>query len=319
MAAPDSEDEALKAAIAMSLADQQTNQNNDHTSSDMREETHAASANSVAPSSVDLSAMSLAGLDRKAMEEARLARLARKRERSISPPPLGSRKAPKLEAKTVSLPSGAMLRSFTSTVNQDQRGRKSENANAANQHVKLPRDSDAQHPTNAIKSEVQPSVKSDGLLYPNGVVKKTWSFGFERTGSDAKMEEVLEASTLRTALLSAFQWDVDWVMSKLKTPGNGGTTKCIFVMEAKTDELRQQMLQETEHMRSHLRLCFPPMYTPINCMHSKLMLLFHEKKLRIAVPTANLLSFDWGENATMENRLVDAPPNRITHDVQQKL
>ena len=78
----------------------------------------------------------------------------------------------------------------------------------------------------------------------------------------------------------------------------------LIVMEAKTDELRQQMLRETEHMRSYLRLCFPPMYTPINCMHSKLMLLFHEKKLRIAVPTANLLNFDWGETGKMENRYV---------------
>ena len=51
----------------------------------------------------------------------------------------------------------------------------------------------------------------------------------------------------------------------------------------------------------NLRLCFPPMDGQINCMHSKLMLLFHRDYLRIVVPTANLTTFDWGENGLMEN------------------
>ncbi|KAF2486311.1 tyrosyl-DNA phosphodiesterase I, partial [Neohortaea acidophila] len=58
-----------------------------------------------------------------------------------------------------------------------------------------------------------------------------------------------------------------------------------------------------------LRLCFPPMYQPIHCMHSKLMLLFHPEKLRIAIPSANLLTFDWGETGVMENSvfIIDLP------------
>lgn len=39
----------------------------------------------------------------------------------------------------------------------------------------------------------------------------------------------------------------------------------------------------------------------VNCMHSKLMLLFHPEYLRVAVPTANLTATDWGENNLMEN------------------
>lgn len=51
-----------------------------------------------------------------------------------------------------------------------------------------------------------------------------------------------------------------------------------------------------------LRLCFPPMDGQVNCMHSKLMLLFHSKYLRIVVPTANLIPYDWGEGGgVMEN------------------
>ena len=43
------------------------------------------------------------------------------------------------------------------------------------------------------------------------------------------------------------------------------------------------------------RLCFPDMSGNINCMHSKLQLLSHPTHLRVAVPTANLVPYDWGE------------------------
>ena len=51
-----------------------------------------------------------------------------------------------------------------------------------------------------------------------------------------------------------------------------------------------------------LKLCFPRMDGQINCMHSKLMLLFYLDYLRVAVPTANLVPYDWGEcGGAMEN------------------
>jgi hypothetical protein len=33
----------------------------------------------------------------------------------------------------------------------------------------------------------------------------------------------------------------------------------------------------------------------INCMHSKLQLLSHPTHLRVVVPSANLVPYDWGE------------------------
>lgn len=155
----------------------------------------------------------------------------------------------------------------------------------------------------------KPSGKAEPLKYPSGVVKKTWAFGHERNGNDVKLEEVLESHTLRTAVLSAYQWDVPWVLSKIKTPLRGGTTKCVFVAQAKEQADREGMRQDFEHMSKFVRLCFPAMYQPINCMHSKLMLLFHPNKLRIAIPTANLLNFDWGETGQMENSvfMIDLP------------
>jgi hypothetical protein len=260
MASPDSDDmdDDMKAAIAMSLAPD----------------------GGVTPT-VDLTAdttaptLGIHGLDRKKMEEQRLARAAgHKRIRSISPPPTRAKKALKLEENSIAMPSGARLTSLSTPV----------------PHVGSP-------PAGAA------------LQYPNGAVKKTWAFGHERTGNEIKLEEVLEPQSLRTAVLSAYQWDVEWVLSKLKTPLRGGSTKCIFVMQAKSPEDKEKWRADAEYMSHFLRLCFPSMTGLINCMHSKLMLLFHPNKLRIAVPTANLLNFDWGETGQMENSvfLIDLP------------
>jgi len=305
----ESDDEDLKTAIALSMAGSQSGEGSQQVKCE------AATTHGVAFASMPK--VGLAGIDRQAMERDRLARLAsRKRERSISPPPVrDTRKAPKLETTTVDMPSGARLNMFSTLVQQDQATRKSATANAANINLKT------KTKTVPIEDEFPTAssmLRQPKLAYPHGVVKKTWAFGHGRTGDDIKLEEVLEPHTLRTAVLSAFQWDPDWILSKLKTPPNGGSTKCVFIMQAKDDALKQQMLRETEDKRSFLRLCFPPMPGAVHCMHSKLMLLFHPTKLRIAIPTANLLAFDWGETGMMENSvfLLDLPllPNDTQAD-----
>lgn len=146
---------------------------------------------------------------------------------------------------------------------------------------------------------------SDLLQYPRGVVKNTWAFGHTRSTNDIKIEEVLEKSTLRTALFSAFQWDTNWIMAKL----NLQQTKVIMVMQAKNEAAKQQYRQETEYLGKILRLVFPSMEGNVNCMHSKLMLLFHPHKLRVVIPTANMTDYDWGEQGTMENSvfMIDLP------------
>ncbi|KAK0257409.1 hypothetical protein LTS09_007884 [Friedmanniomyces endolithicus] len=299
------DDEDLKTAIALSMAE------NLAQNVPQRVKNEPAATDGL--TSQSMPKVGLAGIDRHAMERDRLARFAsRKRERSISPPPVRDpRKAPRLETTTLDMPSGARLNMFSTLVQQDQATRKSATANAANINLKTK--------TVPIKDDfptVSSMLRQPKLAHPHGVVKKTWAFGHERTGNDIKLEEVLEPHTLRTAVLSAFQWDPDWILSKLKTPPNGGSTKCVFIMQAKDAALRQQMLRETEHQRAFLRLCFPPMPGAVHCMHSKLMLLFHPTKLRIAIPTANLLAFDWGQTGMMENSvfLIDLP--RLPNDTQ---
>lgn len=250
--------------------------------------------------------------------EARQQQVSKKRDRSISPPATkrDTRKAPKLDSTTVNLPSGAKFTSFSAVVQDDQQTRKSEEAKVAND--KLHASSSAVNVSGRSHTPAatpQPTKAKPGdVQYPRGVVKKTWAFGHERTGNDIKLEEVLETQTLKTAVLSAFQWDIDWLFRKIKLD----QTKCIFIMQAKDQLMKDQMLEETKDVRKSLRLCFPSMDGLINCMHSKLMLLFHAEKLRIAIPTANLLDFDWGESGVMENSvwLIDLPrlPSKVTTD-----
>ena len=133
-------------------------------------------------------------------------------------------------------------------------------------------------------------AKVEGPSFPLGTVKKTWAFGHERKADDIKLEEVLQKDTLNLAVLGSFQWDIDWLLAKIGTQ----STHITLVMQAKDQATQQQYRRETAAM-PYLRLCFPSMEGQISCMHSKLMLLSHPNHLRVAVPTANLVPYDWGE------------------------
>ncbi|KAL9024726.1 MAG: hypothetical protein Q9196_006304, partial [Gyalolechia fulgens] len=204
--------------------------------------------------------MGILGLDRKAMEQERL---ARKRRASISPPP--PRKVPKISNH--------------------------------------PPEVSAERLAHDQEFESMPVTQPSKLTFPNGVVKKTWAFGHPRQ-DDIKLEEVLEKNDLNLAVLSSFQWDVEWLLRKI----NSKTTQLVFVMQADTNEVKAQYRRETAAMKN-LRLCFPSMEGQVNCMHSKLMLLSYPTHLRVVVPTANLVAYDWGETGVMENMafLIDLP------------
>ncbi|KAF8427386.1 tyrosyl-DNA phosphodiesterase-domain-containing protein [Tirmania nivea] len=161
-----------------------------------------------------------------------------------------------------------------------------------------------------LGSEIRSEIMGDGdedeiILYPDGVVKKTYLEGVERRGDDITIEEVLQKDTLKMAVLSAYQWDTTWIMDKLNVRNTG----LILVMQAAEWEEKERLKKMFSVLRG-VTLVFPDMSGQINCMHSKLMLLFHEEYLRIAVPTANLVKFDWGgHNGIMENTvfLIDLP------------
>ncbi|RYP73073.1 hypothetical protein DL769_004310 [Monosporascus sp. CRB-8-3] len=130
-----------------------------------RQET-SQGASLVTPQTAPTVTCGLSGLDRKKMEEERLARL-------------GKRKAP----------------------DEDQM---------------------IQEPRQRAKTDGIPTLgtsaaigHSASLPFPAGVIKKTWTAGYTRTGDDIKIEEVLQKDELEMAVLSSFQWNEDWLLSKI--------------------------------------------------------------------------------------------------------
>ncbi|KAJ5248927.1 hypothetical protein N7468_000378 [Penicillium chermesinum] len=212
-------------------------------------------------------------LDRQKMEEERLARLSkRKAEKSMSPPGRGGSKALK----------------FARQLDADS-----------------PDPSSAETTTTASLGyrDNFPSARP-GVQFPHGIVKKTCLAKTPRVGDDITIEEVIQRSQLKFALLSSFLWDTDWLFSKIDMD----STKLMLVMSAKTEEERLALRQQSSFL-TQTELVFPPMNAQSNCMHSKLMLLCHTDYLRIVVPTANLTRHDWGESGLMENTvfLIDLP------------
>ncbi|KAJ2990984.1 hypothetical protein NUW58_g2693 [Xylaria curta] len=139
------------------------------------------------------------------------------------------------------------------------------------------------------------------LLYAKGTVKKTWVSGYQRQ-NDIKIEEIFQKEQLELAVLSSFQWDDEWLLSKIDIK----RTKMVCIAFASSEAQREEMRANVP--KDRIRFCFPPMM-PAGSMHSKLQLLKFSNYLRIVIPTGNLVPYDWGETGVMENMvfLIDLP------------
>ncbi|KAF1918565.1 tyrosyl-DNA phosphodiesterase domain-containing protein [Ampelomyces quisqualis] len=167
----------------------------------------------------------------------------------------------------------------------------------------------------ASDARVNPDVQAPSIMstleYPRGAIKRTAATNFPRT-DDITIDEVLQAESLNIAVISSFMWDSQWLVKKLSPR----KVKQIWVMNAKGEDVQQRWVREMEEAGvPNLKMHFPPMDGLIHSMHSKLMLLFGKDKLRVVVPSANMIPFDWGEvpndwqPGVMENSvfLVDLP------------
>jgi len=300
----DGDDEDLKRAIAASLEDDvkpppppdeleasgeaQRNAQNTETRAIARLPAIPTPQYAQSPSSSQSSLSAILGLDRKAMEAERLARLKRKRgdEPSISPPP--TRRA----IKSPTLPPRKVTAS----------------AYPHAPTVRPPPSASAYTPTPPASQATASSTQ----LYPDGIVKQTFSSAHPRTGKDIKFSELVDASNLQSCVLSSFIWDFDWLFPHFKTK----TTKFVLVMQGKDQASRQQIEKDFNNI-PNIRICFPPMDGIVNCMHSKLMLLFYAGRCRVVVPSANLMGFDWGVGGVMENTVwfIDLPKKSDDDDV----
>jgi len=209
----DDEDEALRRAIAMSLvADPDVNdleledsrQGSQRPAGSEREADHVVDLTDSPPAEkepqsapVSQVKSSMFGLDRKKMEEERLARLKKRKtpesEDTADQPP--AQKPKRI---------GGIVPPYLSKAISDYEAGQAK------------RDEPAQSSATAT------------LPYARGVVKKTWAMGHARTGDDIKIEEVLQKDQLELAVISSFQWDEEWLMSKL----NMRQTKVILVAYA---------------------------------------------------------------------------------------
>ncbi|KAF5619423.1 Tyrosyl-DNA phosphodiesterase 1 [Fusarium tjaetaba] len=137
--------------------------------------------------------------------------------------------------------------------------------------------------------------------YPKGAIKRTWAKGYPRTSDDIKIEEVFQKDKLELALLSSYQWDDEWLMSKI----DPRKTKLLLLAFADSEAQKSEMQSNAP---PGIKFVFPAMHGP-GAMHSKLQLLKYPDYLRVVVPTANLVPYDWGETGVMENMvfLIDLP------------
>ncbi|KAK2594451.1 hypothetical protein QQS21_007855 [Conoideocrella luteorostrata] len=239
----ESDDEQIKYAIALSLKDQ-----GDADGKQVLPEVNYKP--SEAPS------LDLLSLNRKQMEEDRLARIATKRSRMLSN-----------EEEVVETPP----------------------------------------PKRRTKSETYPTADGAVIPYPEGIVKRTWVRGYDRSNDDIKIEEVLQKDKLLLALFSSFQWDEPWLFNKI----DASRTKVLLVAFA-ADETQKEITRR--NAPSNVKFCFPDMHGP-GSMHSKLQILKFPNYLRIVIPTGNLVPYDWGETGVMENMvfLIDLPLMEMAH------
>ena len=157
------------------------------------------------------SGLAALGLDRKQMEQERLARLATKRK-----------------ASDVEGPAGSAANKRAQRQESPRRSRSPRPRFPSDRPILLPGPVGPPPPA-AESSPALARAEAPALPFPKGVVKKTWAFGQPRLGDDIKIEEVLQKAKLELAVLSSFVWDWDWALSKLDVR----RTKMVLICHAR--------------------------------------------------------------------------------------
>lgn len=206
----DDEHEQLQRALAISMEPNETQAPNN---AQTLKNATAPREDSVA------SAGSLLGMNRKQMEEERLARLAKRKADDISstPPSQASRKLPRTDPLPARNP--VALRNPFQSAPQENTVR-----------VKSRTEVCRQLASNAPNINIQPTSRSVAQ-WPLGAVKKTHITGFPRSGNEITIEEVIQRDDLELGVFSSFLWDMPWLYSKFNN-----STRILFVMQANDEE-----------------------------------------------------------------------------------
>lgn len=222
------EDEALRMAIAMSLGQEPgerkgvidlTGDGDDDTAvvsgggGGGQVKASAPEPERPAPSASSSGFFAL-GVDRKQMEAERLARLSKRKASQLDDRPTAQDR-PTRRARISATPPPAQ----TAPSSMTQKA--------------LPTTTTT---SSSASSTTAPSTPR--LPFPHGVVKRTWAFGQPRHADDIRLEDVLQKSRLELAVLSSFQWDEEWLFSKIDV----ARTKVVLVAFA-VDEKQVSFLR----------------------------------------------------------------------------
>jgi hypothetical protein len=208
----DHEHEQLQRALAMSMEPS----NEPPTLGNAQPINHANIPHDVAV----VPAGSLLSMNRKQMEEERIARIAKRKADDALPtaPSQASRKLPRNEPLPAR-PSVAVRNPFQSAPQAS--------AARVRSHTEVCR----QFASNASNINIQPTSRSVAQ-WPLGAVKKTHITGFPRSGNEITIEEVIQRDDLELGVFSSFLWDMPWLYSKF----NHSSTRILFVMQANDEE-----------------------------------------------------------------------------------
>lgn len=208
----DDDDDALRRAIAMSLGEVLPEEGTGPSHPDRPNNTSQPGRSPVKAVASAASSMAALGLDRKAMEEARL---ARSRKRKAEAGGAADTSCPDAHGPPTRRPRLLDVPSTTRTQGSIQTTGPSLNSMSHSLQ----------------QGPAGPRAQLPGRLpYAQGAVLRTWTRGRPRE-QDITIEEVLQKDDLELAVLSSFQWDEDWLLGKLDMR----RTKVLLIAYAKDD------------------------------------------------------------------------------------
>lgn len=300
----DNEDEDLKLAIALSLQDQT---NTDGSGTARAVPVNPPPPSEITPTTSSSAQSGLLGLDRKAMEAERLARLKRKREPEPATEP---------HVRLPPPPSSASTRISPPPMRKQRPSHSPASATFPSQssHVKTTDPPSFRTPQVLLTSEPSRRNPKDSSKYTS------ISFADIIAPPSANLQ-------LKSTLLSSFIAEFDWILPHFNTR----STTFLLILHAQNPQ-HHTLLEGDFAGLPNVKLVIPEVMGGAGNMHSKVMLLFYqassseqgtagsstgsgnakgsdEEICRLVIPSANLTRADWGVGGVMENVLfvVDLP------------
>lgn len=170
--------------------------------------------------SSQMSGISYGGLtlDRKKMEQERLARLKKRAAPDDDNDDDDAQERPRQKPKMSQATTAAAAVDTAAAVHSAQGGRRVDDSNSKQKSPSQ---------TAAAPAAGPP------YQYQAGTVRRTWARGYPRQADDIAIDEILQKDKLELAVISSFQWDDEWMLSKIDI----GRTRLLLVSFADGDAM----------------------------------------------------------------------------------